>query len=354
VVWEAWNRVDAIADRWYAWIDKFGKLTGFFVTLGSGAYAIYQKLYFAEFNMHVRLREFQHRVESRLRDSNKKIGEAARRPSPAREFETPIFTDQTVNPVLRRMKWGRRPKADESLQATLDQLEKQIPLWDNQKKEYELRKAQACLLKGAIAAARAAKKMGEEARKDNLEALGFFEEAFTLSNKTDVDALEYVAHQQVRLGEYQTALETFGELAASIATDAPSLRRARVLKFQAEVWECRKPQPNLQKANSLLIDAAKALPGNAPLLEKAEIHEMHGRVREKAAINKATQSYTEAERFYHRIVDGSNSDDDDVAVAKAGLQRVRDALQRIRLQPLTYSDNGQAPAPPPDSHQDGT
>src|SRR5262249_16211808 len=250
-----------------------------------------------------------------------------------------------------RMKWGRRPKADESLQATLSELEKQIGLWNTHKKEYELRKQQVCLLKGAIAAARAAKKTGEEARKDNLEALGFFEDAFGLSNKTDFEALEYVGHQQVRLGEYQAALETFGELAAS-TPDTLSLIRARALKFQAEVWECRKPHANLQKANAVLIEAVKALPGNAPLLDKAEIQEMHGRVREKAAIGRATQSYTEAERFYQRIVDGSNSGNDGVTAAKAGLQRVRDALQGIRLQPLTYTDNNQAAAPARDSDQE--
>jgi hypothetical protein len=129
-VWHVWRELDAFAERWYAWIDRLGKLAGLLITLGSGAYAIYQKLYFAEFNMHVRLKEFQERVEGRLKDSNKNIDKVAQRPGPSRQFESPIFTDEKLNPVLKRMKWGKRPKADESLQESLDDLEKQLGLWD--------------------------------------------------------------------------------------------------------------------------------------------------------------------------------------------------------------------------------
>jgi len=344
-VWKAWSDANTIADGWYAWIDKVGKLVGFFVTIGSGAYAIRQKLYFAEFNMHIRLREFQERVEARLKDSNKEVDGAALRPGPSRPFEYPIFTDETLNPVLKRMKWGKRPKADESLEATLEELQKQLGSWDGQKREYELRMAQASLLKGAIAAARAAKKTGEDARTDNVEALGYFQEAFDLSQRRDAEALEYVGHQQVRLGDHDPALETFQQLAAMAPDGAPSLLRARALKYQAEVYEFRS-QPNLYNANSALIAAVAALPPDAALLEKAEIPEMHGRVREKARIGLATQSYTEAERLYQRIVNGHASSDADEAAAHAGLERVREALQRIRLKPIQLTaPSGSSAAP---------
>jgi tetratricopeptide (TPR) repeat protein len=346
VAWNAWTDANALADRWYTWVEKFGKLAGFFVTIGSGAYAIYQKLYFAEFNMHLRLREFQQRVEERLKDSNQEIDKAAARPGPSRRFESPIFTDETLNPVLRRMRWGKRPRADEALEKTLEELQKQLTSWDGQKREYELRKAQACLLKGAIAAARAAKRIGEDARKDNVEALGYFQEAFALSQNKDAEALEYVGHQQARLGDHDPALETFQNLATMVSEGGSSLLRARALKFQAEVHECR-IQPNYGRANSALIGAVAALPPDAPILEKAEIHEMHGRVREKAGIGLATQSFTEAERLYQRIVDGHRSDTGEVADAHAGLKRVREALQRIRLKPIQpVPSNGGGNAPP--------
>jgi tetratricopeptide (TPR) repeat protein len=344
--WQTGSELIAVADRWYAWIDKFGKLGGFFVTVGSGAYAIYHKYHFAEFNMHVRLKEFLAREEERLKEANTRIVRALRRPSPARDFEAPIFSDETLNPVLREMKWGKRSKAEGSLQKTLSEIEEQLTLWGTQKSNYEQRKQQALLLKGAIAAARAAKGGGEQARSDNLEALNFFQEAYAISNDTDADALEYVGHQQVRLGDFPLALQTFEALAAKYA-DGPSLPRARALKFQAEINEC-KTQPNLARANGLLIQAVNALPTNSRLLEKAEIHELHGRVREKARISLATQSYTQAELNYQRIVDGRNDDGDDIVAAKAGLRRVRDALQRIRLAPLNGEDNQPAFSAPAD------
>jgi tetratricopeptide (TPR) repeat protein len=315
-----------------------GKVTTYLITLMSGAYAIYQKFYFAEFNMHTRLDQFQQRFNTRLKDSNKHILKALLRPGPVREFESPIFTDETLDPVLRNMKWGNRPGADTSLADELRNLEKQLRLWDGQKKEYELRKAQVCLLKGAIAAARAAKTSGDDARKANVEALEHFQEAFNLSDKKDPEALEYVGHQLVRLGDYNAALGSFQDLAKMEPTEGSSLLRARALKFQAEVHECR-PQPNLKGATSALIEAVRVLPTDAPQIEKAEIHEMHGRIREKAeAFDRATQSYTAAELWYQRIVDKKNSDD--VPVAKEGLKRVRDALQRIRLRPLTPNGVG--------------
>lgn len=350
LAWRVWSDANAIADKWYITIDKFGKLTGFFVTIGSGGYAIYQRLHFAQFNMHKRLKEFQDKVEDRLKNSKETIGKAVQRPSPAREFESPIFTDGTLNPVLRKLKWGKRPRADNSLQKTLDELEKQLGLGAGQQKEYELRKQQALLLKGAIAAARAAKSSGEAARKDNVEALGYFQEVFKLSGNKDADALEYIGHQQVRLGDNPLAMETFEQLASMWPGEQTSLPRARALKYQAEVNEC-KPQPNLPRANIIMLQAVAAVPTDAPLLEKAEIHELHGRIREKARIQLATQSYTEAERLYQRIVDGKNNgdgtrlDDNDIPPANAGLSRVRTALQRIRLQPL-IADGAVALAPP--------
>lgn len=331
---DAWRHLNEFADSWYTWLDKMGKLVGLFVTLGSGAYAIYHRWHFAESNMHLRLREFQQRVERRLTDARRHIEKALVRPSPAQPFDAPIFIDETLGPALRAMNWGRRPKADQSLEQTLAELEQQLNVWDAQKGEYQKRKAQACLLRGAIAASRAAKtaKAGKDARPDNLEALGFFQQAYAL-DPGDAEALEYIGHQQARLGDCQAAIEQFQQLVNLAPADGQSLLRARALRFQAEVHE-NKPHPNLNEANRLLIQAVPALPQDARLLERGEMHEVHGRVREKARFDNASQSYTQAEIFYQRIVDGSNSELADLAAAREGLVRVRAALQRIRLQPL--------------------
>src|SRR5262245_933330 len=47
-------------------LETLAKLAGLAITLLSGTYAIYQKIYFAEFNMNTRLREFLEREELQL------------------------------------------------------------------------------------------------------------------------------------------------------------------------------------------------------------------------------------------------------------------------------------------------
>jgi tetratricopeptide (TPR) repeat protein len=302
--------------------------------------------------MHIRLKEYQEKEESRLNDANKHVAKFVAKPSPNREFEAPIFTDKAVDRALGEMNWVKRRNLDETLESELAQLEQQIDLSVTQKRGYEHRKAQVYLLKGAVAAARGAGKDGAAARHDdNVHALEYFQKAFKLSNKKDPDALEYIGHQQVRLSNQDAALETFEQLERMQPTEGPeaTLRQARALKFQAEVYEWKRRQPNLVNARKALIAALKILPESAPHLERAEIHEMYGRVREKQkAFNKATLSYSDAEGWYLKVVDNNRSDVEDVQIAKAGLKRLRDALDR--LQRPTVNDEGislRAPEPPP-------
>ena len=96
--------------------------------------------------------------------------------------------------------------------------------------------------------------------------------------------------------------------------------------------------------------ALSPVPESAPHLERAEVNEMQGRVREKQkAFNRATLSYTDAEGWYLKVIGNNESDAEDVQIAKAGLNRVRDALDRLQ-QRSTPNDEGvslRAPEPPP-------
>jgi len=335
--------------------ETLGKVSGIAITLLTGAYAIYQKYYFAEFNMHNRLDEFQKRIETRLKDSSAQIATAVQRPSPHRNFKSAIFEDKRLNRVLRRMKWGWRRRADKSLQIELNELDEQLKSWDEQKKIYQVSKAQACLVKGAIAAARAAKRDGEDARKADDEARYCFQQAFELSNNTDEQALEYVGHQQVRLGEFGPALSTFQQL-ENMAPKGKSLQRGRALKFQAEVYEFRSPHNNLRRANEILKDLVDdVLPSNAPDLEKAEIHEMHGRVRYQLDYRNAEMSYRQAQHAYNSVL--RNKPGRELAlIAKNGLDRVDDALRQIlqKWPPDDDEDAAVAVTPPEQPFHDAS
>ena len=107
-----------------------------------------------------------------------------------------------------------------------------------------------------MAAARAAKMKtgGKDDREANQAALTEFERAMKVE-PTEIEpiALEFAAHQRVRLGDFNGASQDFGKLAQSAQEAGRPLVRARALEFQAEIHECRsESQPNVHAATQLL------------------------------------------------------------------------------------------------------
>ena len=340
----ALTQAHGAVERAFPSLETLAKLAGLAITLLSGAYAIYQKIYFAEFNMKTRLREFLERQELRLNESNKYLAKALLRPNPDRDLESPIFTSKTLKPALKRFNWIKRRSLDGSLEKKLADLSEQLELSNKRQDGYKRHMAQAYLLKGAIAAARApeaAVEGGVEARNDyNVEALQYFQKAFELSDEKDTEALEYVGHQQVRLGNYGVALQTFKRLEEMYTRTGTPLDQARALKFQAQVCEFRQP-PRPHPANAILGAALTVLPADAPDLEKAEIHEMRGRVHVKCGhLPAAKRSYEEAHFWYQRIINQKRSEnEEEVSAAQAGLPRVRTAVHEIQENLLERGDD---------------
>jgi hypothetical protein len=299
--------------------------------------------------MHVHIREFLKRDDKRLMPAGKRLGGIIDRPGAGREFGSAIFSEELLEPTLRRMRWGKLQKADVALADELNKLQRQLEQWGNLEAHYNRHKAQAHLLKGAIAASRAAssKAGSEERRKHDVEAFEQFKAAYEL-NKTDVESLEYMAHQRVRLGDNGSALSDFETLQELAERQENALLRARALKFQSAIREYEGArrllqdsnlkanlEPNLQKARDLLGDALRILPdGERGGLEEAELFELRGRVQKRRLrFTAATSDYTSAERLYDRIGQHSKNRDgpDD---AKEGLIRVTNELKEIRLRPL--------------------
>jgi hypothetical protein len=141
-------------------------------------------------------------------------------------------------------------------------------------------------------------------------------------------ALELAAHQRVRLGDYNGAFQDLAKLAQWAEDEARPLIRARALKFQAEIHECRnESQPNVHAATQLLNTAIQIFPtplAHAEIIEAAELHEVQGRVRAKRPNfdwdDAALNSYTNAEGLYHQVSG---------PIAEAGLRRI--AAERARI-----------------------
>ena len=358
---DIWLLLAGFVAVYYDLFERIGRVLAPLVAVASGGYAIYQKWHYAGRNLHLRLQEFLEREEKRLRAADEELDKSAKRPGPARPFQSPIFPDRTLASVLRKMGWGtptlttlhwsRMHRAENEVQRASKELEEQLALWESRKKDYQRRLIQAHLVKGAMAASRAAriKTKGGDDREDNQAALTEFERAMKVDpTQTEPTALEFAAHQRVRLGDYTGAFEDFGELAQWADAAGKSVVRARALKFQAEIHEWRnEAQPNVHAATRLLNTAIQIFPtplAQAEIIEAAELHEVQGRIRSKEPNtdwdDAALNSYTNAEGLYHQI---------NGPIAQTGLKRI--AAERAKILARRHGpprgSNGSTPAGTP-------
>lgn len=366
LVGQVWTDYANVIDRIYNFIDRTARFIVPIATIGGAIYGVYHKWQFSKSRMHVHIQEFLKRDDKRLMPSGKTLRQIVGRPGAAGEFGASIFSVEVLEPTLEKMRWGKLSKADAALASELIKLQRQLEQWGNLEVNYNRHKAQAHLLKGAIAASRAAsgKNSSEDRRKQDVEAFEQFKAAHEL-DKTDVESLEYMAHQRVRLGDNSSALGDFEKLQELAEKQQNALLHARALKFQSAIREhegatrlIQDPslranlEPNLQKARDLLGNALEILPdGERGGLEEAELHEIRGRVqKERQRFTAATNDYTSAERLYDRIAQKSN-DPDRREAAKAGSARVTSELKQIRLRPLSQPSatlNGTDDEPPLD------
>jgi tetratricopeptide (TPR) repeat protein len=364
----AWSIFSNGVRSFYDAINDSARILAPVVTILGGGYAIVHRWNYNKNRMQIHIDDFITRENERLRGSRDSLSKTLERPSPATGFAAPIFRKRRLQRTLKRMHWDRlswfKPKlgpmkrADENLETELAELENQLKVWGKVQANYNERIAQAHLLRGAIAAARGgqAKAAGKDAWESNLRAFEHFEEAHKL-NASDPDALEYMGHMRVRLGQYPEAIADFEALEKLAPKEGKTLARARALKFQAEVSEYRDP-PRLPKANGLLNDALAALPEKTPPLEGAELYEMQGRVRKEMLppqiwLTAGNNSYTAAAQLYQKVVDEiiKIGDRENISRANEGLARCRDALAKIASRQAQLLDDGNGdgnrPAGPP-------
>ena len=210
---QIWTDYSRIVDRVYDFIDRTARFIVPIATIGGAIYGVYHKWQYGKGRMHTHIGEFLKRDDKRLTPTGKKLGGLVERPGPGREYGPTIFPAEELEQTLKGMRWGKIDKADAALTIELAKLNQQLEQWGNLEANYNRHKAQAHLLKGAIAAARAAKaKNGNgDTRKDDTEAFEQFKAAHEL-NRVDAEALEYMAHQRVRLGDNANALIDFENL----------------------------------------------------------------------------------------------------------------------------------------------
>lgn len=368
IVQQFWDQYSTLIDRIYSALDKTVRLVTPIGTLLGIAYGIYHKWQYSRSRMHVHIRSFLERDNPRLETTRDNLKEAHKPPGAARDISESIFSSAEVQRKLKLMRWGRRlSKADELLDEELGKISEQVNQWGNLQANYDRNKAYAHLLRGAIAASRAAEATDGESRSFDLAAFEAFKAAHDLDH-ADEQALEYMAHQRIRLGDLTGALSDFKRLEAlaqkmqedpgkKLSSD-PLVVRAK--KLQAIVLEkmgierlradealAPTREPNLLGAWRILDSAIGAL-SNALLggLDEAELYELRGRVhKSRRSRTRSTNDLIEAERLNDRLANSTTVDDETKAAALAGLDRVRRMQQEIRL---SVSDAPDDPDTTPD------
>jgi hypothetical protein len=348
-VWlaERWGEVTIRVEAVRKVLDPVVWIVGSLLALVPGSFAIYKWWYYHESRLPLRLAEFLEKEEARLHTARNVLLKHIERPSLAKTFTAPIFLAPSLKEAMRNMKLARwwnvwaLPSADKSLETALSEIEKQMEFWESQHAHYKRQEAAALLLRGAIAA-------GKGTAEDNKAALGYFLKALAI-DESDIEALEYAAHQRRVLGELDEALADYEQLAR--LTNKPGAEaaevRIRALRYQGEIYEKKFDRDdvrrNLDKGKERLEKALDELPVEIRReLDHAAIHEVLGRIEDKRRTkNLPSDNYRAAKNIYNDLIVRKR----DLAEAEAGRERVEKCLKELeeRNSRAEASDGGPAP-----------
>lgn len=196
------------------------------------------------------------------------------------------------------------------------------------------------MLKGAIAAAHASKgkSNGKDAAEHNGEALTYFSKALEI-DPNDLEAMEYVAHQQRVLGLIDEALESYVQLEKlnTKPETESAIVRTRALRYIGELLEKKFDKTGVQlrltEAKGKLQAALSAMPAIAKdELDHAFICRGLTSVELKRAngnINYASQQCLVAERIFLDLIRRKRTTSEAEA-GRADIRRLRAELDRLQ------------------------
>jgi tetratricopeptide (TPR) repeat protein len=322
-------------------LDPIIWIVGSVLAIVPGSYVIYKWWYYRESRLPDRLADFLKEDEERLHDARNTLLSNFDKPSLSKPFDAPIFLEPAMKSAMTRLRWSQwwswnaLPSADSSLEAALAEIDAQMNFWEQQHAHYKRQEAAAHLLRGAIAA-------GGMGTDDQRRALDHFLKALAIDD-TDIEALEYAAHQRRVLGDIDDAVADYDRLASLTNKPGADYARVRVkaLRYAGEMYDRRfygtdGVRRDLDRAKERLEEALKHLPVLLrDELDHAAIHEVLGRVEDRRGTkNLPGENLEEAQRIYRALIRNKR----DVIEAEAGLVRVSDLLRQIRARNRTQED----------------
>jgi hypothetical protein len=320
-------------------VDPLVWIASSLLALIPGTFAIHKWWNYRNSRLPQRLLELLEREDRRLPPVRDRLLNAKTRSyGPIPE---PLFVAPAIGEMVAELNWSRWwypftfTIAEARVDKALQQISSQIIFCNKKFKAYQRQQQLAFLLKGSIAAAKGAELSRTDAERDRLNrrALLYFMSALDFE-RSDLDALGYVGHQQRVIGELDSALETYKDLLDSAKADESghALRRAHAHRAMAEIYEQQfnktKIQQRLVDAKLHLQSAADGTPdANRCEVDYAMIYEALGRVelQRRKSITAPEKAFQKGLAIYEDILRYRPLDGD----AVAGQRRMIDYLSSV-------------------------
>lgn len=241
-----WSDFLFVVGRIRSTVEPFAWVVGSVLALVPGTFAIYKWLYYRKSRLPYRFEEMLKEREKRLNEVRHALLDNIQYPTPIKPIKSPLFFVPSLSKAIKRLGWSapwkraksRLPDAETHLSSAMDEIEQQLRYWEDHYSGYKKQQATIFLLQGAILAAQGGESEGDEKRKHNKDALACFTDALEIGG-SDLEALEYVAHQNKVLEHFEEAIERYQELekSANKLTPDHAMIRMRALRSLGEIYE---------------------------------------------------------------------------------------------------------------------
>jgi hypothetical protein len=253
------------------------------ISLVSTGVAIWKWWEAREANLFLRFERMIARNEHRLVGARSDLLDVMNRPGPGVLIRAPLFITWKLRAVLQRRNWHpgslTGQTVDQQLVRVLSTCDRKVSAHLGRLSYFREQIASAHLIRGALAAGRAAVVRQEHRRQElDQEALDQFRLVLgTPGHQDDLAARELIAHQLARLNQGELAESEYSRLIELLEAQPAAVARNVVLARAKRCLAALRYPKGPQNARALLIEAAELItqfgpPRDRDFLELAETY----------------------------------------------------------------------------------
>ncbi|MGD9671553.1 MAG: hypothetical protein AB7U75_21310 [Hyphomicrobiaceae bacterium] len=293
------------------------------------ALGFYKAWRFAESKLGKRLSEFLEQEHANVVLARKTVRDFRDKRSAVKHARLKIFTNYELRKALRQVRGAKIGGAEAMLLDSLSRTKEREDLARQKAALHQSQRAMAHLLLGAI----------EDSRSDHRAALAHFQAALEI-DEYDVEALEYLGLQLLKLGDSAQALDEFEKLAEIAKKRGNQLLLAHAYRNCGLAYDAP-PNSSPFNANIAYKNAIEAFPSDGPPLDIGYIHELRGRVNIKLKNSgQAHRSLMSALTRYSQIELTRNRDSREAAEGVRRIHAFLADLDQLQNGTTTVVDDG--------------